>query len=99
MSKDSDRRKQVRAIQSHDDDSVAVVLEDVVSGQIVLLTRPSGTGEMTAREDIPRFHKIALSDFDDGAVLKRHAISIGRATTSIRAGDLVHTHNLVSLNS
>lgn len=99
MTENSNQKNSVRALKSHPEDSVAVVLDYVASGQTVLVTGPGGTREITAQEDIPGFHKIALHDFDKGTVLTRSAIAIGRATSPIRAGELVHAHNLVSLYS
>ena len=99
MTEASNRKNSVRAQKSHTEDSVAVVLDYVASGQTVLVTGPDNSQELTAQEDIPVYHKIALFDFKNGTILKRSAIDIGRTTSAIRAGELVHTHNLVSLRS
>lgn len=99
MTENSNQKNSVRAVKSHPEDYVAVVLDYVAAGQTVLVISPGNTQEITAQEDIPGFHKIALYDFDNGAVLIRSAIAIGRTTSPIRAGELVHAHNLASLYS
>ncbi len=49
---------------------------------------------MTAVDNIPAGHKIALHDIAAGAVVHRYGHAIGRAKQPIRAGQHVHTQNL-----
>jgi altronate dehydratase small subunit len=51
---------------------------------------------VTANSDIPYGHKIALKDITSGETVYKYGLSIGSATTDIRAGDHVHTHNVES---
>ncbi|MEO8830347.1 altronate dehydratase family protein [Lapillicoccus sp.] len=67
-------------------DDVAIALEDVTRGSIA--------GEVVAVDDVARGHKIALRDLDAGAQVHKYGHVIGVATSAIRAGEHVHTHNL-----
>lgn len=46
--------------------------------------------------DIPAGHKYALSDIKSGETVIKYGQIIGRATTDIKKGDWVHTHNVKS---
>lgn len=50
-----------------------------------------------AGEDIPRGHKVALTDMRSGAYVIKCGEAIGVATRDIRRGQHVHIHNLDSL--
>ena len=50
--------------------------------------------EITARQEIPLGHKIALKDLKtDGSVIK-YGQDIGRIVADIKVGEHVHIHNL-----
>ncbi len=67
-------------------DDVAIAVDNVARG--------AAAGEVVALEDVARGHKIALRDLDAGALVHKYGHVIGVATTAIRAGEHVHTHNL-----
>ncbi|RCX21634.1 D-altronate dehydratase [Fontibacillus phaseoli] len=71
-------------------DTVAVALQPIKSGAELhfegIQLRPA--------EDIPQGHKIALRDFEQGNVITKYGYPIGHATTAIKQGDWVHTHNI-----
>ena len=46
--------------------------------------------------DIPAGHKVALCDIKTGEKIIKYGFSIGVATTDIKKGDHVHTHNVKS---
>ena len=74
-----------------DGDEVAVATRDLAPGTVL------ETGEGPAfevRANVPRGHKIALTDVLAGAPVHKYGQSIGRALTDIRRGEHVHTHNL-----
>ncbi|MDR1765745.1 MAG: altronate dehydratase family protein [Lachnospiraceae bacterium] len=60
-------------------------------GEAALGVAPLG---VVARTDIPRGHKIALSDIKAGENIIKYGHPIGHATVDIPAGAHVHTHNL-----
>ena len=46
--------------------------------------------------EIPRFHKVALSDIEKDADVYEYGEVIGHATEHISKGEHVHTHNLAT---
>ena len=71
-------------INSHD--NVAVVLTDIKSGDRVM--------DVVARCDIPVGHKIAIKDIASGGNIIKYGSPIGSATTGIKPGEHIHTHNM-----
>ena len=51
---------------------------------------------LTACGDIPAGHKYALKDIKKGETVIKYGQIIGRASTDIKAGEWVHTHNVKS---
>lgn len=68
------------------DDDVAIAVEDVPLG--------AAAGDVVTVDPIPRGHKVALRDVAAGSLVHKYGHVIGVATTAIRAGEHVHTHNL-----
>lgn len=77
-------------IRIHPLDNVAVALEDLPAGASARL----GDADVTAAEDIPRGHKIALQPIPAGASVIKYGCAIGVASSDIAPGQWVHTHNL-----
>ena len=77
-------------LQIRPEDSVAVALEPIVKGSQVC----AGNYAVTAREDIPAGHKIALKDIRNGENIIKYGFPIGHATQDISAGSHIHIHNL-----
>jgi altronate hydrolase len=71
-------------------DSVAVVLLPISAGQEIEV----GGEVITTLADMPFGHKIALTDISEGNEVIKYGAPIGIATSSIKAGEHVHTHNL-----
>jgi altronate hydrolase len=75
-----------RLLHLHPDDDVAVALEPIRAGE------PIGTG--TALADVPRGHKIAMTELASGALVHKYGHVIGMTSRPIRIGEHVHSHNL-----
>ena len=71
-------------------DNVAVALHPVAAGETLL----AGGGAVTAAEEIPQGHKIALAAIAEGQPVVKYGYPIGHATADIAAGAWVHTHNM-----
>jgi len=86
------------ALMHEANDAVAVVIRDVVKGETVQIATQSGEMRkpVTAQDDIPLGHKIAVSQTDEGADVIKYGRGIGRATERIAPGAHVHTQNVVS---
>lgn len=75
-------------IRLHADDDVAIARTTLTAGEYV------GAYDLTARQDIPAGHKVALKPRVRGQVVRRYGQTIGFASIDIAAGDHVHLHNL-----
>ena len=86
----------MNAIMIDPADCVATVLTEVSAGTEVEFARGEGTVRVTAQQNIPRYHKIAVQDIARGERVIKYGETIGLATKPIRTGEHVHTHNLSS---
>ena len=71
-----------------DKDNVAVALADIAAGNTV---EPLS---ITAGQDIPRGHKLAVAQIQVGQPVLKYGQIIGFASSDIAPGDHVHIHNL-----
>jgi len=78
----------IAAFQVDPRDDVAAALRAIAAGETVL--------GVTARQDIPIGHKIALHDLAEGQPVLKFGFPIGHATRAIAAGEHVHTHNVAT---
>lgn len=78
-----------RFLKINDADNVAVVLADgVKAGETFEGVR--------LLADVPRGHKFALTSIAEGDKIIKYGYPIGHATTDIRAGEWIHSHNLAT---
>ena len=88
----------MKYIHIHPMDNVAVALETLAKGETVEVreqTGPAAEGlSVTAMEEIPRGHKIALQDIKAGEEVIKYGNVIAVAKEDIPAGKWVHTHNV-----
>lgn len=77
-------------------DSVGVMAADVSAGQKCTgwNMETDETLSVTANQDIPLGHKIALVDVPQGGTITKYGCPIGKTTKTIKKGDHVHIHNL-----
>ena len=75
-------------------DNVAVCLEDIEAGANVEVLLGGEVRNTRALEKIPFGFKIAVTDIPQGAHILKYGESIGLASSSIKKGNMVHTHNL-----
>ena len=73
-------------IHIHPGDNVAVALHNVAAGTVFQ--------GVTALEDIPQGHKMALRPMANSDQVVKYGFSIGHATADITPGSWVHTHNM-----
>lgn len=79
------------AFQIDKADNVATALTAIAPGTVRLL----GDAEresVTAAQEIPLGHKLALCDIAEGEMIVKYGVVIGRATKPIPAGSWVHLH-------
>lgn len=77
-------------------DTVATALDAVKAGDTVeLLVHHNPVREkIVALDDIPYGFKICASPMKKGDPVVKYGLVIGRASTDIRPGELVHVHNI-----
>ncbi len=75
------------ALRLHDTDNVMIALHPIPKGAVLI-------GNVTAAEDIPAGHKVAITAVPPGAPILKYGQIIGAASAAIQAGEHVHVHNL-----
>ena len=70
----------------HPDDNVSTLLDFLTD---VLITRDG----LVLKGSIPFGHKVARQEIAKGDSVIKYGVAIGKATTTIRAGEHVHVHN------
>ena len=79
-----------KMIQIHPRDNVAVALTAIPAGEVVSV----GGCTVTAREEIARGHKMALTSILEGSDVIKYGVAIGHVTKDVQAGEWLHTHNV-----
>jgi altronate dehydratase len=77
----------------HPRDNVAVALRVLQKGEWAL---GRGVEDLSALEEIPPSHKIALRDISAGEEIIKYGETVAVSTRQIKKGEWVHTHNLAS---
>ncbi len=77
-----------KSIKLSDKDNVAVILADVAKGDVA---EPVA---ITAREPLPRGHKMAVLPIKQGEAVVKYGQIIGFASAHISPGEHVHVHNV-----
>ena len=77
-------------IQIHPEDNVAVALRPIAKGSAFEI----GGKSVTAREDIPQGHKMAVAAISKGENIVKYGFPIGHAAEKIPSGGWVHVHNM-----
>ncbi len=70
---------------------MVVCLEEIKKGESIEL---SDGRQITAVDDIPAGHKIAIRDVANGGNIIKYGYAIGHATEDIATGKWVHTHDI-----
>ncbi len=73
-----------------------VVIENLKAGDEMLcvVTEDNSDFMLTARQDVPIGHKIALADLDKGDTIIKYGEDIGHVVAPVATGEHVHVHNL-----
>jgi (2R)-sulfolactate sulfo-lyase subunit alpha len=83
-------------VHDHKDNVGVVVVEGLTAGtdMLCVVTEDNSDFHLTANQDVPIGHKIALSDLAVGDTVIKYGQDIGRVVAAVAKGDHVHTHNL-----
>ncbi len=74
-------------VKMKEQDNVAIAVQDIKAGTEVM-------EGVTARQDIPQAHKIALCDIPKGGEIIRYGVVLGYAIDPIQKGDWINEHML-----
>jgi (2R)-sulfolactate sulfo-lyase subunit alpha len=82
-------------VHSPKDNVGVVVVEDLKAGTDMLgvITEDNSTVRVTAKQDIPIGHKIALTDLKEGDTVIKYGEDVGRMVGNALTGEHVHIHN------
>lgn len=78
-------------------DSVGViVVEGVKAGDRLVgwIMEDDQTISMTAQNDIPLGHKLAIKDLAENDTVIKYGVDIGRTVAPIKTGEHLHVHNV-----
>jgi altronate hydrolase len=73
-------------IKINESDNVAIAYDDMKAGTVSL--------GITLLQDIPKGHKAALCDIAEGENIVKYGFPIGHATSDIKKGKHIHSHNM-----
>lgn len=88
---------EINALLMDSTDNVVTCVSEVYAGQQVVYRRGPELVTLTALEDIPYCHKVALVDIPKGGEVIKYGESLGRTSEAISAGHWVAHHNLFSV--
>ena len=83
-------------VHSPKDNVGVVVVEGLKAGtdMLCVVTEDNSAFRLTARNDVPIGHKVALKDLKTGDTAIKYGEDIGRVVAPVAKGEHVHTHNL-----
>ncbi len=77
-------------LKINDNDNVVVALNTLPAGTSISV----GAKTVTALEEIPAGHKMAICDIPEGGEVIKYGYRIGNAKEAIKEGGWIHTHNV-----
>ncbi len=83
-------------VHDKSDNVGVVVVEGVAAGAELLcvVTADDSDFKLTAKQDVPIGHKVALTDLAEGDTAIKYGADIGRIVAAVAKGEHVHIHNL-----
>ena len=77
-----------------DADNVATAVDDIDQGTDVPVRLGKDVRTVRALEKVPFGFKVAVTDIAIGSRVVKYGEAIGKASSDIKKGELVHVHNL-----
>ena len=82
-------------LKINDNDNVIVALNAIPAGTVIKVSAADGSEmAVTAAEEIPAGHKMALCDIPEGGEVIKYGYRIGNTKEAVSAGAWIHTHNV-----
>ena len=81
-------------IKINDNDNVVVAMNVIPAGETIQVEIQGETKSVTALEEIPAGHKMAVCDIPEGGEVIKYGYRIGNAKEAVKCGNWIHTHNV-----
>lgn len=81
-------------IKINEQDNVIVALKPIPAGTVLEVSVQGEKKEVTAAEEIPAGHKMAIADIPKDGKVTKYGFRIGNAKEAIPSGAWIHTHNI-----
>ncbi len=81
-------------IKINENDNVVVALNTIPAGETITVDTEGAGKSVTALEEIPAGHKMAVCDIPEGGEVIKYGYRIGNAKETIKAGNWIHVHNV-----
>ncbi len=81
-------------LKINDNDNVVVALNAIPQGETITVEVSGADVRITAQEEIPAGHKMAVCPIPAGGEVIKYGYRIGNAKEDIPAGAWIHTHNV-----
>jgi len=78
-------------------DNVGTALAPLAASDVVSVRTERRVERVRLISDIPKGHKLALTDIERGSAVIKYGEAIGEATAKIARGEHVQVHNVVSI--
>ena len=87
----------INALLLDEKDNVVTCVKEVKAGEEVVYQSEAGIRTVTAMQDIPYCHKVALVDLREGDKAIKYGEMIGQVSCAIAKGCWVNEHNIFSV--
>lgn len=81
-------------LKIHDNDNVVVALNAIPQGESIQVEVQGAVKSVTALEEIPAGHKMAICDIPEGGEVIKYGYRIGNTKEAVKTGNWIHTHNV-----
>ena len=81
-------------LKINDNDNVVVALQVIPAGETITVEAEGGAISVTAKEENPAGHKMAICDIAEGGEVIKYGYRIGNAKEAITTGSWIHVHNV-----
>lgn len=81
-------------LKINENDNVVVALNTIPAGETITVEAEGKTLSVSAKEEIPAGHKMAICDIPEGGEVIKYGYRIGNAKEAIAAGNWIHVHNV-----
>lgn len=88
---------EINALMMDLTDNVVTCVSEVAAGGEVIYRREKDVCTITAREDIPYCHKVAIADIEKGGHVVKYGESLGITSEHVKTGQWIADHNLFSV--